>query len=142
MDEAGDGIEGVTFIQDADHPEGGVFIVAHQSFTLDDPTEPSALMRVEVPLRTGRGRELEARIVGLLEMPIIDMSALHYDDKRDVVYALSDAHNVMLTVDHHGRIIDTCAFPGNDQEGLAMGAERDVFIAQDSGGVLTVKWLR
>ncbi len=72
-------------------------------------------------------------------MPIIDISALHYDGDRDVIYALSDAHNVILTVNHDGQIIETHAFPGDEQEGLAMDNEGFIYIAQDTGGVLKIK---
>ncbi|MFW6060329.1 MAG: SdiA-regulated domain-containing protein [Phycisphaeraceae bacterium] len=136
------GLEGIAFIPNPKHPEGGVFIVAHQSFTLDNPEEPSALMRVEAPLRTSRAAEAEARIVGMLEIPIIDMSGLHYDAERDLLYALSDAHNVVLTVNSSGQIIETRAFPGDEQEGMAVDGDDFIYIAQDTGGVLKVKWER
>ena len=138
----GNGIEGITFLHRPDHPEGGVFIVAHQSFTLDNPEEPSALFRVEAPLRSSRAKQADARIVDMQPMPIIDMSALHYDERRDVIHALSDSHNIILTVDHNGVVTKARAFPGNDQEGLAVTENDAIFIAQDSGGVLEVQWLR
>ena len=43
----GQGIEAITFVPDADHPEGGTFFVANQAFSLHDPEDPSALFEVE-----------------------------------------------------------------------------------------------
>jgi hypothetical protein len=38
--------------------------------------------------------------------------------------------------------VDFWAFPGDNQEGLAMDSEGLVYIAQDTGGILKVRWRR
>ena len=76
----GEGIEAITFIPDSQHPEGGVFYVANQAFTLSDEQDISAIFQIELPLRTSAG---EARITGYFEPGIIDLSGLHYDAAAD-----------------------------------------------------------
>ncbi len=64
MHPGGNGIEGITFVPNPTDPEGGTFVVAHQSFTLDDPEEPSALMRVEAPCAPAEATSLKRRSSG------------------------------------------------------------------------------
>ena len=140
----GEGIEGMCFVPDANHPEGGTFFVTNQAFSLKDPEDTSALLRVELPIRTAEAGidELTGRIVEYTAMHIIDMSALHYDNTTGHLFIACDADNVLMEVAVDGTILRTWAFPGNDQEGIAADAEGNLYIAQDSGGILKVKWKR
>jgi hypothetical protein len=47
LERGGDGIEGLTFVPDPDHPEGGRFFAVNQF-------DPPALVELAVPLRTSR----------------------------------------------------------------------------------------
>ena len=140
----GEGIEGMCFVPDANHPEGGTFFMVNQAFSLKDPEDTSALCRVELPLRTGGkdNSELRGRIIEYTAMPIIDMSGMHYDAATGHLFIACDADNVLMEVALDGTILRTWAFPGNDQEGIAADAEGNLYIAQDSGGILKVKWKR
>ena len=140
----GEGIEGMCFVPNATHPEGGTFFIVNQAFSLKDPEDTSSLCRVELPLRTGaKGNgDLRGRIVEYTAMPIIDMSGMHYDDGTGHLFIACDADNVLMEVTLDGTILRTWAFPGNDQEGIAADTEGNLYIAQDSGGILKVKWKR
>jgi len=140
----GNGIEGMCFVPDADHPEGGTFFIANQAFSLNDPEDTSALCRVELPLRTGDKdqSQLQGRIIEYTAMPIIDMAGMHHDDATGHLFIACDSDNVLMEVAKDGTILRTWAFPGNDQEGIAVDAEGNLYIAQDSGGILKVKWKR
>ena len=140
----GEGLEGLTFVPQADHPEGGTFFVTNQAFSLKDAEDTSALCRVELPLRSGKrgGDKLVGRITAFTAMPIIDLSALHYDAASGHLFVACDAHNVLLEVTLAGAIVQSWALPGNDQEGLAVDDAGHLYIAQDSGGIVKLKWLR
>lgn len=135
----GEGIEGITFIPDPQHREGGVFYVANQAFTLSDEQDISAVFQVELPLRTRMG---EARITGYFVPGIIDLSGLHYDPITDRILVISDATNLILEYSRDHHLLSVQAFPGDNQEGITVGSDDFLYIAQDSGGILKLKWLR
>lgn len=139
---SGQGIEAIAFVPDPKHPEGGTFYVANQSFTLNDKEDPSAIFEVNVPIKSGTGRELEAKIIRYFSIGVIDLSGLHYDKDSDSLYVISDATNTFFEVTRTGKILRGYAFPGKDQEGITVDDEDFVYIAQDSGGIIKVKWLR
>lgn len=135
----GEGLEGITFIPDSRHPEGGVFWVANQAFTLSDPEDISAVFQVELPLRTRTGAP---RITGYFQPGVIDLSGLHYDPVTDHILVISDAINLILEYSRAQRLIRAQAFPGDNQEGLTVDGEDFLYIAQDTGGILKLKWRR
>ena len=137
----GQGIEAMAFVPDPTHPEGGVFYVANQAFRLDDPEDGSAILALHVPLRSGADGDA-ARVTEYLPMDVIDLSALHFDPVSGHLLVVSDATNVLLVVDLSGRILRTWAFPGANQEGLAIDADEQMYVAQDSGGILRVRFRR
>ena len=59
LERGGDGIEGLTFVPDPDHREGGRFFAVNQF-------DPPALVELSLPLRTSRERFEKARIVLLI----------------------------------------------------------------------------
>ena len=135
----GEGIEGITFVPDSHHAEGGVFYVANQAFTLSDEQDISAVFQVELPLRTRMG---EARITGYFVPGIIDLSGLHYDPIADRILVISDATNLILQYSRDHHLLSVQAFPGDNQEGITVDSDGFLYIAQDSGGILKLKWLR
>jgi len=135
----GEGIEAMTFVPDSKHPEGGVFYVANQAFTLSDEHDISAVFLVELPLRTRVG---EPRITGYFSPGIIDLSGLHYDPATDHILLISDATNLLLEYSRNHRLLNVYAFPGDNQEGVTVDSEGYIYIAQDSGGIIKLRWLR
>jgi len=135
----GEGIEAITFVSDSRHAEGGVFYVANQAFTLTDEQDISAVFQVELPLRTRSG---EAKITGYFAPDVIDLSGLHYDPTTDHILAITDAPNLILEYSRDHQLLSVQAFPGDNQEGIAVDADNFIYIAQDTGGVVKLKWLR
>ncbi|MBN2132266.1 MAG: SdiA-regulated domain-containing protein [Sedimentisphaerales bacterium] len=135
----GEGLEGITFIPDAKHKEGGVFYVGNQAFTLSNPEDISAVFRLELPLRTQTG---PVRITGYFEPGIIDVSGLNHDATTDRILVVSDATNTMLEYTRDERLLNVWAFPGDNQEGVTVDDEGFIYIAQDTGGIIKLKWLR
>ncbi len=135
----GEGVEALTFLPDPGHPEGGVFYVGNQAFTLSDEQDISAVFLMELPLRTRVG---EPRITGYFSPGIIDLSGLYYDPATDRILLISDATNLLLEYSRDHRLLSVYAFPGDNQEGVTVDPDGYVYIAQDSGGIVKLKWLR
>ena len=142
MKKGGQGIEAITFVPNSKHPEGGTFYVANQSFSLDNQDDISAIFEVELPLRTAGLHDPKGKILRYFSLGVIDLSGLHYDKLKERLYVISDATNTFWEVTKEGKIFRGYAFPGQNQEGLAVDAEGHVYIAQDSGGIIKIKWLR
>jgi len=135
----GQGIEAITFVPDCEHSEGGTFYVANQALSLTDEHDISALFQVELPLRSNHG---EPKLIGYFVPGIIDLSGLYYDPKTDHIFVISDATNTILEYSRKHKILDEYAFPGDNQEGVTADNSGFIYIAQDSGGIIKLKWLR
>ncbi len=129
------GIESIEFVRDDKHPEGGTYYIGNQ-------WDPSCIMEVLIPLKTGRKGTAEAKILRVLPLKINDPSGLFYDPETGLLNVISDADNLLVEATLEGEILREFAFPGNSQEGLAGDDEGYLYIAQDSGGILKIKDLR
>ena len=135
----GQGIEAITFVPDSQHPQGGVFFVANQAFGLTDKHDISAVFRVELPIRSNTGTP---KLLGYFAPQVIDLSGLYYDPRSKHIFVISDATNTILEYSRNYVLVGAHAFPGDNQEGITMDDDGFVYIAQDSGGVIKLKWLR
>ena len=135
----GEGIEGITFVPDSGHREGGVFYVANQSFVLTNQQDVSAVFQVELPLRS---KTASPKITDSFYPGIIDLSGLHYDPVTDHILLISDATNTILEYSRQHQLLSVNAFPGDNQEGITVDADNFIYIAQDTGGIIKMKWLR
>ena len=138
----GHGIEGIAFVPDANHPEGGIFYVTNQAFDLDSEDDLSAIFEVEVPLKSGAVGDLTAKIIRYFTPGVTDLSGLHYDSVNDRLYVISDGNNAFFEITRAGEILKSYAFPGNDKEGITIDEEDFLYIPQDSGGIIKIKWNR
>jgi len=136
----GQGIEGITFIPDDEHPEGGTFLVSNQSFNLEGG-EPSVICELEVPIVSSKSVLDSAKIVRIIYPGIIDVSGLYYNPLSNTLFVISDATNVFLEMSLDGQILKQYAFIGDDQEGITLDDEGYLYIAQDSGGIIKVRYL-
>tara|TARA_Y100000385_G_C13108988_1_gene650767 strand:+ start:11889 stop:12743 length:855 start_codon:yes stop_codon:yes gene_type:complete len=139
MKSGGQGIEALTFVPDMAHPEGGTFCVANQSFSTNDKEDISAVFVVELPLRSKTG---EPKLLNYFNPGIIDVSGLHYSPIDGHIFVISDVCNVILEYSPTHKLLKEFAFPGNDQEGIAVDDKGFMYIAQDSGGIIKLKSLR
>lgn len=140
----GQGLESIVFVPDAEHPEGGTFFITNQAFDFKDPEELSAVFQVELPLKSAAAADnnLEAKILRYFSLGVIDLSAIHYDSASNLLYIVSDATNTLFEVTLAGKIVKFYAFPENDQEGITLDRENYMYIAQDTGGIIKIKWIR
>jgi uncharacterized protein YjiK len=135
----GQGIEGITFLPDARHPEGGTFLVTNQGFKSSAPEDASALLRVELPLKTKPKGDADAKILRYVPMTVFDLSGLHYDAKKNRLLVISDGGNAIMQITPKGKVLKTERLPGLNQEGIAVDEAGFVYVAQDSGGILKFK---
>jgi len=138
----GQGIEAITFLPNAAHPEGGTFLVANQGFDLKATEDVSAIFEVEVPLQTSTSQKASAKILRRLPLPLIDISDMYYDAARDLVYVISDSTNALFEMTREGKALRSYALPGDSQEGFTVDPDGFIYIGQDSGGILKLKWDR
>lgn len=140
LGDGGQGLEGITFVPDADHPEGGSFFVVNQAPRLGDPEEPSALFEVNLPLSGGTA--LTGTLTRQYNLEMTDLSGVFYDTGRSRFYLLSDDNNALLEVNPAGSILDTHRLLGQSQEGITLDANGVLYVAQDDGGILKILWNR
>lgn len=134
-DKYDNGIECMSFVPDAGHPEGGTFYVGNQ-------WDPSMIMEVLVPLKSGRAVDGEARIIRVLPFRMDDPAAMYYDPKTKRLNIVSDADNILVEITLDGTLVKEYAFLADNQEGLCRDDEGYLYIAQDNGGIIKVKDLR
>ncbi len=131
----GQGIEGITFVPEADHPEGGWFLTVNQAFSLEMNDDISAVFRFDLPLRSNQG---QAKLVAYYPIQTVDLAGLFYDSGTDHIIIISDAMNMVFECTRNFEVISANTLPGENQEGITYDNEGFVYIAQDSGRVL--KW--
>ena len=143
MAEGGQGIESIAFVPDADHPEGGTFLVANQAWDLGTEGDVSAVFEVALPLKSGPAKgEIPAKASRQMSFGISDLSGLAFDAESKRLYIASDANNLLLEATLEGEVLRHWACPGMNQEGIASGPEPWVYFAQDSGGIVRYEWRR
>ena len=75
-------------------------------------------------------------------MHAIDLCGLYYDQGSDRLYAISGVGNTLFELTKDGKILAASILPGDTQEGIAVDKAGFLYIAQDSGGIVKVKWER
>lgn len=136
LKKGGMGIEAITFVPDASHPEGGTFWVGNQSFSLKEKDEPSVVCEVVVPLRTATDRKSAGTIINAYKMDFIDISGLAYDAQGDILILISDTTNLVVEMNRQGTILSRYLLPGDEQEGVALDGLGYMYVAQESGEII------
>lgn len=140
MKEGGQGVEAITFVPDPKHPQGGTFYVANQCMSLDIPDDISAVFEVELPLKDGGAPPSAVRILRYFEPGVPDIAGLYYDAAKGTIFMVSDKTDTLLEFSRDGRRLAEWLFPGQDQEGIAADPEGFLYIAQDCGGIIKIRW--
>lgn len=136
----GQGIEAITFVPDINHPQGGTFYVANQSHNLEDTEDISAIFEIEVPLKSRADTNTSTKILRYFSLGVIDLSGLYFDKATSHLYVISDTTNTIFEFTRTGTLLSGHAFPGDNQEGITVDDQGFLYIAQDSGGILKLKW--
>ncbi|UCE60084.1 MAG: hypothetical protein JSU63_21900, partial [Phycisphaerales bacterium] len=119
------GLEALTFVPVADHPEGGLFYAGLQC--------DGKIYVFELPIVTSA---TDTSVVHVNTITPVagrtDMSGLHYNTGNGVLYAIFDSSNRLVALDVAGTCLAEWDIPGNQQEGLAaFGCF--LFVADDVG---------
>jgi uncharacterized protein YjiK len=136
MSRKGQGIEGITFAPDSGHPQGGIFHIANQAFSLTNENDLSAVFQFELPLRDKAG---EPKLMGYFEPGIVDLSGLHYDPATGNLFVVSDMTNTVHEYSSDQALLRSYALPGENQEGITADNAGFWYIAQDSGGIIKLQ---
>jgi hypothetical protein len=120
------GLEALTFVPDANDPEGGLFYAGLQAtgqiFVFRLPILSSTTSTTVTYIRTIPARN-----------GVTDISDMHYEASQGVLYAIYDSANLLRAMEPDGTLIRELVLPGNDQEGITLkGIE--LYIGEDYGG--------
>ena len=133
---AGDGLEGIAFVPDDSHPEGGTLFVVNRSPKAKDLDDPPLLLEFELPLSSNSNDELEGAILSATRLAVTHLSGLHYDPRADRLLAVSDDNKIMIELTRQGELTNASKLPAEDPEGIAIDDDGVLYIAQDSEGII------
>lgn len=140
MDDEADSLEGITFVPNVKHPHGGTFFVTNQSFDLSDETNWSGIFEVEVPLRaSAQFDQLDSQVIGFFTLNLTDLSGIHYDSASKTLFVISDSNDKLVQTTIEGKKLKQIDLVGQDQEGITFDYQGNMYLAQDSGGILKVQ---
>ena len=129
-----EGFEGIAFVPNSAHLEGGTFWVVNQATGNTGKQEPSAILELELPLRSEASRKnktLKGRMIGGYVPGIPGLSDIHFDQNTGHLLIISDTDNMFLETTIDGDIVKKKTLPGKHQEGITMGENGSIFIVQD-----------
>ena len=124
---ASQGLEALTFVPDPLHAEGGLFYAGLQ--------QNGTIYRFSLPLLSSPTSTAVTFVGSFQPVDRDDLSGLHYDRDRDVLFAIYDEPNLMRAMNIDGSLIEEWTLPGERQEGLAL-VGNVLYIAEDSGAVV------
>jgi uncharacterized protein YjiK len=102
-----------------------------------NPQDPPALFELSLTASTTS----VVWISRFIPMDFSDLSGLHYDPASGNLVVISDSNNRIYEFSRDAQLVRSTHLPGKDQEGIAIDDEGNIYIAQDSGGILKCKRL-
>lgn len=139
-----EGFEGITFVADSSHPQGGTFYVVNQATANGSKKELSAVIELELPIRTGEATKkgvFKGTIVRAFASDVADLSGIHFDNTTKHLWVLSDTANLVLEMNLDGTIQHRYGVPGVSQEGIT-GALGMLYIVEDQPDGIVIRLLR
>ncbi|HVR72390.1 MAG TPA: SdiA-regulated domain-containing protein [Vicinamibacteria bacterium] len=120
-----EGFEGLAFRPDPTQPGGGMFYLAHQR-------EPAAVVALAFDVNRPAGALGADVVKGRWELSgYEDLTAITWVAELDRLLAVSDAQDVVIVMRTDGTVERDLTIPGKQQEGIAVDAEGNVWIADD-----------
>jgi uncharacterized protein YjiK len=124
------GFEGIVFRAEAGRPGGGVFHLVHQR-------KPARLVTLAFDLTSG------ARTLGASDVvsrhplkPYDDLTAVTWSERLGRLLVIADSADRLLVVSPDGAIDADESLPGGQQEGLALGPDGALWVADEKQGLL------
>jgi uncharacterized protein YjiK len=121
---ANQGFEGIAFRPERGRPGGGVFYLAHQR-------TPAMVVGLTFDPGAAAGSLGAGAVVARWPLDFEDLTAVAYAPSLDRVLVLTDKSDRILVLGRDGRVESEVAVPGVQQEGLAVAANGDIWIADD-----------
>jgi uncharacterized protein YjiK len=122
--EANQGFEGLGFRADATKPGGGIFYLAHQR-------TPAMVVAVSFDVMTPPATLGAEAASGRWPIDSEDLTAVIWSEEMGRLLVLADADDTLLVLSEEGRIRGRLKVPGEQQEGIAVGADGTLWIADD-----------
>jgi hypothetical protein len=123
-----EGLEALAFVPDTGDPEGGLFYAGMQ--------HDGTIHVLRLSIRTSATATTVEPVRVMRPVARADLAALDYDPGSGLLYVAYDTANLLRVVGPDGAAVAEWELPGNDQEGIALGAGR-LFVAQDDGGLMS-----
>jgi len=121
------GIEGITYVPADSVTKSDTFYLVNQS---DELSGMDASLVVAVEVRSD-AEETRARTIDHFSVGVTDLSGIHYMPSSRRLLVLSDANDLLLVVSLSGEVVETHPVPGSHQEGIAVGPDGTLYVAQD-----------
>lgn len=125
----GDGIEGLTFVPDANDPEGGRLWAVNQY-------DPPVLLELAIALKSSKEKYQAAKITRAIEVDGAPLSEVTWDPKTREFLVVSALWKRVVVLDADGKFKRSVRIPAFMPEGVARLPDGRVAIAQDSGGLV------
>jgi uncharacterized protein YjiK len=122
--EANQGFEGLAFRPQRGRPGGGIFYLAHQR-------TPAMVVALSFDPAASGGSLGATAVVARWPLDYEDLTAVAYAAGIDRVLVLTDKADLILVLGQDGGVESEVPVPGEQQEGLAVAANGDVWIADD-----------
>ena len=124
------GFEAITFLPNPGQAANSRLFIANQGRS---DRASAAVHELTIPLADG---DNVAKTLQIFEQKIADLSGLHYDDSSGLLLVISDAHNTLLLMTTEGDTHTSYTLPGENQEGITLDDEGNLYIAEDSGNII------
>jgi uncharacterized protein YjiK len=124
-------IEGITFVPDSTHEQGGLFYIANRSNKPNDKESPSALFELELQIASDLTKPPQGRILKTIKVNATGLSGLQFDAETNTFKIANDDNSKLLVSDLAGNILECYDLPGKKQEGVTITHDRSIYIADD-----------
>ena len=135
----GNGLEGIAFVPDPKHPDGGTFFLVNRSSRAGDDDDPPLILEYELPLSSRATHKLEGSIKSHVRIDIEELSGLHYDAESKMLYAVSDDDDRLFRMTRDGEVLAVISLSVKSPEGIAFDDRGYLYVARDPGGIVRMR---
>lgn len=115
-------LEGLTFVSQADQPDGGTFYLAARS-------GPAKVLVLEVALEGTPPTPRSIRTFTIIVPNLIDMA---YDSNTNKLLAISDSSSLLFHFDLTGQMSEALALPSESQAAIALDDQQSLYLSEAS----------
>lgn len=124
------GFEGLAFREDPRQPGGGIVFLTHQRF-------PAMIVAVAFDPGRPTGSLGADAVLGRWPVPLYDdLTAITYVPSLDRLLVIAEKKDRLLVMRPEGGLEEEMPLPGQQQEGLCLDGDGDLWVADDEGKAL------